>query len=97
MGDMQYGILFKQRPQGLPSMIYFPFMSKIILCVELATLCSSKQAKTWDSSTKNPSGGQDSLFLKGGGGIDEGGGMILHSGGGGGHWDGGAIGKGGGW
>ena len=33
MGNMQYAILFKQRPQALPSMIYFPFMNKIILCV----------------------------------------------------------------
>ena len=38
MGNMQCAILFKQRPQALPSMIYFPFMTKIVLYVQLATL-----------------------------------------------------------
>ena len=42
MGNIQYAILFKQRSQALPSMIYFPFMTKIILCVQLETLYNPK-------------------------------------------------------
>ena len=34
MGNTQYAILFKQRPLALPSMIFFCFMTKIILYVQ---------------------------------------------------------------
>ena len=34
MSNMQYAILFKQRPQALPSMIFFRFMTKIFLYVQ---------------------------------------------------------------
>ena len=72
MGNMQYVIFFKQRPQALPSTIYFPFMTKIILCVQLATTSSSKISQNMGFFDKNPSGDQDSSFLKGGA-IDRGG------------------------
>ena len=40
---MQYATLFQQRPQALLAMIYFPFMIKTILYVQLATFCSHKK------------------------------------------------------
>ena len=77
MGHMQYAKLFKQRPQALASMIYFPFMTKIILYVQVATFCSHKISQNMGFFNKKPFEGPLS-----------GGAMILYSGWGG-HWHGG--------
>ena len=53
MSNMQYAVLFKKRPQALPSITSFPYIPKIILY----TFCSHKISKTSDSSTKTPLGG----------------------------------------
>ena len=47
-------------------MIYFPFMTKIILCIQLATLCNHKISQTMGFFNKSPFGGQNSSFPKGG-------------------------------
>ena len=54
-GNMQYAMLFKQRIQALPSMIYFPF--KIVLYLQLATLCSHKISQNMGFFNKEPYGG----------------------------------------
>ena len=93
MGNMQYAILFKQRPKAFPSMIYFPFMTKIILCVQWATFGSSKINQNTGFFNKKSFGGPR-FFVPKRGAIDTGGhdsSFWL-----GGHWHGGGIGKGGG-
>ena len=65
-------------------MTYFPFMTKIILCIQLATLCSSKISQNMGFFNKKPfagprffilergaidRGGHDSSFWVGGEGI----------------------------
>ena len=42
MGNMQNKIMFKQRPQALPSMIFIRFMTKIILYVPNMGLFNKK-------------------------------------------------------
>ena len=84
MGNMQYAILFKQRPQALRSMTYFPFMTKIILCVQLATLCSSKISQNIGFFHRKPFRGRRVYVPErgaigmggGGGGIGQGGKMV---------------------
>ena len=96
MSNTQYAMLFKQRKQALLSMIYFPFMTKIILYVQLATLCSHKKSQNMGLFNKKPFGGAR-FFVPKRGAIERGGGwggMILHSGWGG-HWHGeGALARG---
>ena len=68
-----------------PSMIYFPFMTKIILNVQLATLRSSKISQNMGFFNKKPFGGPR-FFVTGRGGHDSsfrwGGGALARGGGG---------------
>ena len=45
-------------------MIYFPFMTKTILYVRMATLCSHKISQNMGFFNKNPSGGPRFFFPK---------------------------------
>ena len=54
----------KQRPQAFPSMMYVPFMTKILLYVQLATFCSHKTSQNMGLFYKKP-------FRGGGGGLGQ--------------------------
>ena len=94
MGNMQYAILFKQRSQRLPSMINFPFITKMILYVQLATLCSHKTSQNMGFFNKIFFRGPR-FFVPERGPIDKGGHDSSFRGGGALAW-GGALARGGG-
>ena len=66
MVSMQNAMLFKQRPQALPSMIYIHFITQIILYVELVSLWSHKISQNIGFFNKNSWGGPRFFFSKAG-------------------------------
>ena len=86
MGNMQYAILFKQRPQTLPSMIIFRLMTKIILYVQNMGFFDKKLFRGQrffipERGAIDGGWGQDSSFRVGGpltrGGHWQGGGGVI--------------------
>ena len=61
----------KKKTTSTSILVHFPFMSKIVLYVELATLCSHKVSQNMGFFNKNPFGGPR-FFVPEWGAIDRG-------------------------